>query len=258
MSVNLRFLFSRQSSIRLICGDLLPSSAWAVWCWWRHGWHRCPSWPSAADTGFVPSWNLKHCVVPCWFSASIVYKRMVWWIWRLALYWIRWTLETCEGSRLRKNSIWQTCCVSAAAVGCYITMERFSRTPTMLCTSSLFMLSKFVQKRAAVLRVPCWLNPISPHPDYITLAHNNHVSLFTFIFTCIISISEARPNKRYHFFSIHNLTYYFQMSSRTLTHGAWPSTSIQGPVGWNVSPWNISYVPRTNERPSGRTPKSAF
>ena len=36
-----------------------------------------------------------------------------------------------------------------------------------------------------------------------------------------------------------------------------PGTSIQCPMGWNVDQQNISYVPRTNDRPSGRTPKSA-
>jgi hypothetical protein len=44
------------------------------------------------------------------------------------------------------------------------------------------------------------------------------LSLFTFIFSCITYVSEARPNKRYRFLSIHNPTHYSQTSSRTLTH----------------------------------------
>ena len=44
-----------------------------------------------------------------------------------------------------------------------------------------------------------WLDPILPYLDYITLAHNNHVSLFTIMFSWISSVSEARPiNKRWH------------------------------------------------------------
>ena len=55
------------------------------------------------------------------------------------------------------------------------------------------------QQRPGPSGVSYQTNPISPHPDYITLAHNNHVSLFTFMFSCITSVSEARPiNKRYH------------------------------------------------------------